>query len=90
MVLEDVEEACAGVLLDFIYTGCATVEEDRLPALLGVSEKLGVVGLRDACSQHLHQELKPANALHMRALGLSLGAHDLYEAAHLLTYADRC
>eukprot|EP00277_Geminigera_cryophila_P021284 CAMPEP_0179479750 /NCGR_PEP_ID=MMETSP0799-20121207/57933_1 /TAXON_ID=46947 /ORGANISM="Geminigera cryophila, Strain CCMP2564" /LENGTH=797 /DNA_ID=CAMNT_0021291579 /DNA_START=44 /DNA_END=2437 /DNA_ORIENTATION=+ len=84
LVLDDVEESCAKVLLDFIYTGNVEVVEAELPALLGVSETLGVTGLRDACSQHLHKELSPENALRMRALGRSLGAHDLYEAAHHL------
>jgi len=84
LLLDDVEESSAKVLLDFIYTGSVEVVEAQLPALLGVSETLGVVGLRDACSQHLHKELSPENALRMRALGRSLGAHDLFEAAHHL------
>jgi hypothetical protein len=84
VAMEDVEEGCASVLLDFIYTGHVDVGEDQLPALLGASNRLGVTGLRDACAQHLLKEMDPDNALRVRALGKSLKAHDLYEAAHHL------
>ena len=82
--VEDTEESCAAALLDFIYTGCIHVEEETLPALLGTAEKLGVVALRDACSQHMLKEMTPSTALRVRALGRSLNAHDLFEAAHHL------
>jgi len=88
LVLDDVDEDCAARVLDFIYTGSVEVSEEQLPGLLGASEKLGVAGLGDACSQHLHKKLSPDNALHMRALGRSLGAVHLFEAAHHLVMEE--
>lgn len=58
IALEEVEESCVSALLDFIYTGAVTVLETALPALLAASDRLGVLGLRDACAQHLHRELR--------------------------------
>ena len=75
-------ESDAVALLDFIYTGSVKVEEQQLPGLLAVSDKLGVVGLRDACCQHLLKQLSPDTALRTRALGQALGADDLFQAAH--------
>jgi len=80
--LGDVNVSDASALLDFIYTGSVKVEEQQLPGLLAVSDKLGVVGLRDACCQHLLKQLSPDTALRTRALGQALGADDLFQAAH--------
>jgi hypothetical protein len=71
-------------ILDFIYSGQASVTEEHLPTVLGVSEKLGIPGLRYSCAEHLLRQLNIENAIRLRKLGQSVLCSELFEAAHHL------
>ena len=79
-----VDEQSLRVIVDFIYTGHASVSEEHLPTVLGASERLGVPGLRQSCAEHLLRQLTVENAIRFRHLGQVVKCHELFEAAHHL------
>eukprot|EP00960_Hanusia_phi_P076885 768626-Hanusia_phi.AAC.3 len=76
------------IVFDYIYARKIKVSEEKLPDLLGVSQKLGVSGLKDTCYFHLMKDLKPSNALRMRHLGKTLECHELLDAANRFIMHD--
>lgn len=50
-------------LLKFLYEGSVELDEKNLIALLHISKKLGVNGLKDACMFHLEEALSAANSV---------------------------
>ena len=84
LVLAGVDEQSLRLLVDFIYSGHASVAEEHLPTVLGLSERLCIPGLRQSCAEHLLRQLSIENAIRFRNLGQVVKCTELYEAAHHL------
>ncbi|KAJ3073713.1 hypothetical protein HDU98_000849 [Podochytrium sp. JEL0797] len=79
----DVKDETLHTILEFIYTGTATVEESLLSEVALISDLLLLPSIKDQCLEHFAANLTPVNAFDFYALCDTLGNEKLKEEAPL-------
>ncbi|XP_047549983.1 kelch-like protein 35 isoform X1 [Lutra lutra] len=81
--------AALAVVLDYVYgAGVRLRAEDEAAAVLALAERLGVVGLREACASFLEGRLRAANSLALRRVAAAFSLASLAErCGHVLRQA---
>jgi len=82
--MDTIDSATMELVVDYVYSGSASVSEDRVHKLLGAAQKLGLSPLREACISHLLKGLTPHNAVETRTAAEALQCSELADAAHNL------
>lgn len=81
VVINDVKSDTLRILVDYIYTGVACVNEDNVEAVLAAASLLQLEHVAAICSRFLLDHLDVANCLGIRALADMLGLSDLKDGA---------
>ena len=81
LTFEHVTAAAFAAVLDCIYTGKMVVEEDRIVAVVHISNNLELLAVRTACIGHLVSRVQDSNMEQMLALGQELACTELVDAA---------
>ncbi|XP_074048609.1 kelch-like protein 30 [Macrotis lagotis] len=63
VALPDVDAGTMGLLLDFVYTGRLTINQDNVEALTQTSNRLHFPTVQKVCSRYLQQQLDATNCL---------------------------
>ena len=68
-------------VLECLYTGKLVAEEEMVPKVVHLSNKLGLPAVRTACVAHLVSRVNEGNMEQMLAIGEELGSSELVDAA---------
>ncbi|XP_031316229.1 kelch-like protein 35 [Camelus dromedarius] len=72
--------AALAVVLDYVYgAGVRLRTEEEAAAVLALAERLGVAGLREACTRFLEGRLRAANSLALRRVAAAFSLSSLAE-----------
>jgi hypothetical protein len=77
----DLESAGFAAVLECLYTGKLVAEEEMVPKVVHLSNKLGLPAVRTACVAHLVSRVGEGNMEQMLAMGEELGSSELVDAA---------
>jgi len=68
-------------VLECLYTGKLVAEEEMVPKVVHLSNKLGLPAVRTACVAHLVSRVNEGNMEQMLSMGEELGSSELVDAA---------
>ena len=81
LTFEHATAAGFAAVLECLYTGKLVAEEEMVPKVVHLSNKLGLPAVRTACVAHLVSRVGEGNMEQMLAMGEELGSSELVDAA---------
>jgi len=81
LTFEHATAAGFAAVLECLYTGKLVAEEEMVPKVVHLSNKLGLPAVRSACVVHLVSRVSEGNMEQMLAMGEELGSSELVDAA---------
>jgi hypothetical protein len=81
LTFEHATAAGFAAVLECLYTGKLVAEEEMVPKVVHLSNKLGLPAVRTACVAHLVSRVSEGNMEQMLAMGEDLGSSELVDAA---------
>nr|XP_020844630.1 kelch-like protein 30 isoform X2 [Phascolarctos cinereus] len=79
--LPDVDPGTMGMLLDFVYTGRLTINQDNVEALTQTSNRLHFPTVQKVCSRYLQQQIDATNCLGICDFGERHGCQEVSSKA---------
>ncbi|XP_699490.4 kelch-like protein 35 [Danio rerio] len=88
VTLQDVSRAAMEKLLDFMYEGRLTLDEENVQSVFQAADRLDVPVLYKACVQFLQERVSHCNCLGLMSFAHAYGLQPLQEQCETLLYRD--
>ncbi|KAM8975845.1 LOW QUALITY PROTEIN: kelch-like protein 35 [Pelodytes ibericus] len=82
--MQKISASTMSVLLDYVYGGCITIQEDNVEGILQATDLLHIYRLRDACVKFLEKQLHPCNCVGIMKFADSFSIASLSEKSKKL------
>uniref|UniRef100_A0A8C5MHG9 Kelch like family member 35 n=1 Tax=Leptobrachium leishanense TaxID=445787 RepID=A0A8C5MHG9_9ANUR len=84
VAVQKISAPIMSLVLDYMYGGCLTIQEDNVEGILQASDMLHIYRLRDACVKFLESQLHPCNCVGIKKFADSFSIASLAEKSRKL------